>query len=171
MAIKINDIPAEGLSIKLTDKLDVFDKGAATTEFSAVLGIKPAGQGVFHMTGRVQAAPILECSRCLTIFSYGIDAEFDVDLVPLSSLEPTPEHELVKGELDMEFYHGDEIDPLDFIKEQLLIAVPMVPLHRPDCKGLCNVCGTDLNKDDCGHRQNRQGDFGPFAGLKDLLKK
>jgi len=170
MAFKINDIPPEGLTLDLAQKLDLFDKGSDFTKFTAVLRIKPEGKGILHISGRIQAIAILECSRCLISFPYNIDSELSVDLAPVSSLAAGPEHELVSGELDMEFYQGDEIEPLEFIKEQMLIAIPLVPLHDIDCKGLCSICGTDLNKAQCGHQRNEPGDFGSFAALKDLLK-
>lgn len=123
------------------------------------------------MAGRVKAEPLLECSRCLKSFAYKIDSELNIDLTPISALDKSPEHELTGGELETDFYQGDEIEPLEFVKEQLLISIPMVPVHSPDCKGLCPVCGTDLNEADCGCRRDGQEKFGPFARLKDLFKK
>jgi uncharacterized protein len=171
MAIKINDIPPEGLVLKLAQKLDLFDQGTDSTEFTSILRINPAGKGVIHLSGRVQSTIVLECSRCLEKFNHGIDTELDIDVAPMGSLGIAPEHELVSGELDVEFYQGDEIEPIEFVKEQLLISIPMVPLHSPDCKGLCSVCGTDLNRTECGHQRKEPEEFGAFAALKDLLKK
>ena len=171
MAIKINDIPPEGLTLELAQDLDLFDRGQASTAFTAVLSIQPTGGGILHVNGRIQSAPILECSRCLESFPFGIDTELSIDLAPVGTLAADAEHELAGGELDMEFYEGDEIEAVDIVKEQLLISIPMVPLHSPDCKGLCSICGTDLNKTECGHQQNAPGDFGAFSTLKDLLKK
>jgi uncharacterized protein len=171
MVIKINDIPPEGLTLELAKKLDLFDTGTASTDFTAVLRIKPAGKGILHLSGRIRSAIALECSRCLESFSHTIDTELDIDIAPLSSMGTGSEHELVQGELDMEFYQGDEVDPLAFVKEQVLISIPMVPLHSPDCKGLCSVCGIDLNKTTCGHQRNGPEEFGAFSALKDLLKK
>ncbi|HTG00944.1 MAG TPA: DUF177 domain-containing protein, partial [Nitrospirota bacterium] len=107
----------------------------------------------------------------LEVFPFEIDMDVSVDLSPASLLGREGEHELVHGELDVEFYQGEEIDPLEIVREQMLIAIPMVPLHCPDCKGLCSECGTDLNKRDCGHTRNAPGEFGAFSVLKDLLKK
>ncbi len=171
MAMKINDIPPEGLTLELKRKLDLFDTGTASTAFTAILAISPTGAGLLHIKGRVQADPELECSRCLKVFSYHVDTELNITLAPEKTLGTAPEHELGRSELDMEFYQGEEIEPLDLVKEQLLITVPMVPLHRPDCKGLCPVCGTDLNETDCGCKKDRPGEFGAFSALKDLLKK
>jgi uncharacterized protein len=171
MAMKINDIPPEGLTLELKQKLDLFDTGTASTAFTATLAIRPTGAGVLHIKGRVQADPQLECSRCLNIFPYHIDSDLDITLAPEKVLGTAPEHELGRSELDTEFYQGEEIEPLDLVKEQLLITIPMVPLHRPDCKGLCPVCGTDLNRTECGCTKDSPDEFRAFSALKDLLKK
>jgi uncharacterized protein len=172
MTIKINDIPPEGLSREFANnKIDLFDNGAASTIFTSVLSIKPTGQELFHIAGRVRADTILECSRCLNNFTYHIDTELNIDLAPTNTLGTAPEHELGRSELDIEFYQGDEIDPLAFVKEQILINIPMVPLHHPDCKGLCTVCGKDLNEADCGCRKDGPVEFKAFSALKDILKK
>lgn len=171
MAMKINDIPPEGLTLELAHKLDLFDKGTASTAFTAVLSFKPSGAGLLHVAGRIQAEPLLECSRCLKSFPYRIDAEVSVELAPASTVESSTDHELARSELDTEFYQGEEVEPVAIIKEQLLIAVPMVPLHEADCKGLCPVCGRDLNEAGCDCKRDDQETFGAFSALKDIFKK
>lgn len=172
MAMKINDIPPEGLTLELSQKLDLFDEGTAVTPFSATLTIKPSGSGILHLTGSVRAETSLECSRCLKRFTFRIhEPGLDVDLVPGGSRPAGAEHELDRSELDVEFYEGDEIEPLNFVKEQLLLAVPMVPVHSPDCKGLCPVCGANLNEKECGCPRSTGEEPGPFSVLKDILKK
>jgi uncharacterized protein len=171
MAMKIDEIPPEGLALELNEKIDLFDTGSATTTCTAILDLKPAGKGALHIKGRVRADPDLECSRCLKVFSYHVDTELDITLAPEKALGTAPEHELDRSELDVEFYQGNEIEPLELVKEQVLISIPMVPLHVPDCKGLCTVCGTDLNETDCGCKKDTRADFGAFSALKDLLKK
>ncbi len=171
MAIKVKDIPPDGLTWEFDQKLDLFETGTASTPLKAVLNIKPTGGGSFQISGRVQTALQLECSRCLKGFPYALDTSLSIDVSPVSAMDHSPEHELTGGELETEFYRGDEIEPLDFVKEQVLISIPMVPVHSPDCKGLCPQCGADLNAGDCGCKRGRPDEFGPFSVLKDLFKK
>ena len=171
MSINISDIPPEGLTLELAQKLDLFDTGTASTAFTAVLSIKPAGNGNLTIDGTVHSTVQLECSRCLKKFAYDFKTELAVQAAPMSAMEAEPEHELAGAELDMEFYQGDEIEPLQFVKEQILISIPMVPLHSPDCKGLCPECGTDLNVSQCECSSKNKDEFGPFSVLKDLFKK
>ncbi len=172
MAIKINDIPPEGLTLELKDRLDLFEEGAATTPFQATVTVKAEGAGIFHVNGTVEATTELECCRCLKRFTFPVrETAMDFDLVPEGSRKMSAEHELGRGELDTEFYRGGEIEPKEFIREQLLLAVPMVPVHSPECKGLCPVCGADRNEQQCSCRPDAiEGEASPFAALKTIIK-
>lgn len=171
MALKINDIPPEGLTIELRESIDLFDQGSAATNFTASLTIIPVEGGTLRVSGTVQAEPAVECGRCLKLFSHRIESAVNIDLAPDEPLAAETEHELVRAEMNTEFYHGDEIEPRDLIKEQLLLALPAVPVHSPDCKGLCPLCGTDLNAADCGCQRDIKTDVSAFAALKDFFKK
>jgi uncharacterized protein len=170
MAIKINDIPPTGLTFEFANKLDLFDRGTDSVDFQASVTIKPVGSERFIVTGRVKAVPQLECSRCLKPFSHPVDTRFDVELAPVQAADRAGERELNQAELDTEFYEGEEIELRDIIREQILVTLPMVPLHDESCKGLCPVCGVDLNEKACVCARNNP-EFGKFSQLKDLLKK
>jgi len=171
MALKINEIPPEGLTLDFVQEYILTEQNAEATVYTASLSITPEGKGMFHISGRVQAKPLLTCSRCLKSFSYPIDAKMSFDLAPASFQGTSSEHELGKSELDIEFYQGEEIEPMELVKEQLLMSLPMVPLHNTDCKGLCTVCGEDLNIKECDCRKKEQHDFSAFSALQDLFKK
>jgi len=172
MVIKINDIPPEGLVLELSEKLDMLGEGAGPATLEADITITPAIGGAFRITGSYRAQADLECSRCLKRFPFRIsESALEIDLQPGASLKGQAEHELDRAELDVEFYHGDEIEPVELIREQLLLALPMVPLHSENCKGLCPVCGTDWNERECGCPRMKEQVGGPFSALKDILKK
>ena len=63
-------------------------------------------------------------------------------------------------------FRGEEIDLTEGIQEQVVLNLPMRPLCREDCKGLCAACGADLNLGECNCR--RQPPDGPFAALRHL---
>jgi len=52
--------------------------------------------------------------------------------------------------MDVDFYKEGLIDTEDIIRDQILLNIPMKPLCSEDCKGLCTICGTDLNYSECG---------------------
>jgi uncharacterized protein len=172
MTIKIKDIPPEGLTFDVADALDLFDEGKASTPFRASVTLRPEGQGIYHVSGTVEATAELQCSRCLKRFPFPVrDATMDFDLLPEGSLQKAAEHELGRSELDAEFYRDDEIEPADFIREQVLLAIPMVPVHREDCKGLCPLCGADRNERSCSCEQASVPEKeNPFAVLRKIIK-
>ncbi len=172
MAIKISDIPPQGITIELEDDLNLPGHGTSSAHYKATVTIQPEPKGIFHITGTVDAETELECCRCLRRFSFPVrNAALDIDLIPEASLTGEAEHELGRSELDTEFYRGDEIEPEDLVREQILLAIPMVPVHRQDCKGLCPVCGADRNDKECGCRSDvPTGKESPFAVLKKIIK-
>ena len=108
--------------------------------------------------GKFSAETKLECVRCLREFSYPLNWEF-TELYAFNKKSVSE-----SGLLLPEDAH---IDLAPLLREYALLEIPINPLHDPDCRGLCPVCGQDLNIRDCGHRPD-QGDS-PFAQIKDLL--
>jgi uncharacterized protein len=45
---------------------------------------------------------------------------------------------------------GDFVDLAPLAREAIVLALPLAPLCRPDCLGLCVDCGADLNDGPCG---------------------
>ncbi len=62
-----------------------------------------------------------------------------------------------------------QIDLQPLMREYALLEIPINPLCRADCRGLCPVCGEDLNRQDCGHQA--ESDQSPFAALGDFLRE
>jgi uncharacterized protein len=63
---------------------------------------------------------------------------------------------------------GHAIDLEPAIHDEVSLSLPAAPTCRPDCAGLCAVCGTDLNEAPCdGHGD---GSDSPFAALKQLFE-
>jgi uncharacterized protein len=107
-----------------------------------------------RLTGRVTATLGLDCSRCVEAFEIPVDARFDLLLLPLSANTGAQareaEREVKEDDLGVSYYQDDVIDLGEVVREQLYLALPMKPLCRDDCRGLCPVCGTNKNREQCG---------------------
>jgi uncharacterized protein len=123
---------------------------------SAHIGRTPQG---LLLTGHFEGELDVECVRCLREFPHTVNWEM-TELFAFNEKSISD-----SGLLLPEDAH---IDLAPLIRDYALTEVPIGPLCKPDCKGLCPICGQDLNKKDCGHRPDENNS--PFASLKDLLK-
>lgn len=123
----------------------------------------------FRLVGRVRGTLGLSCSRCLEAFTVGVDEPFDVLCLPASENAGEGEREIEDDDLATAYYRDQTIDLGQLAVEQFYLAVPMKPLCREDCCGLCPECGTNLNRETCSCTHAWVDPR--LAGLRDLTKK
>lgn len=110
---------------------------------------------------RGKAALDAECVRCLAPVTLEVPVDFELTLVPEDEYESEPEavrddtRAPVAGSFDAEgadeeIYRGKEIDLDPILREQVVLALPGYPVCTEGCKGLCSVCGANLNERECG---------------------
>lgn len=102
-----------------------------------------------RLTGRVVTTLECDCSRCLEPFPVPVDAAIDVMLLPSSDNKGDEEQEVAADDLGVSYYDDDVIDLGALMREQFYLALPMKPLCRDDCQGLCPVCGINRNRETC----------------------
>jgi uncharacterized metal-binding protein YceD (DUF177 family) len=91
--------------------------------------------------GNTSAEGEFECTRCADTFHDKIVAPLSLHFVP-PHLEPND------GDPDVHIYDplsASDIDILPDVRDALILAIPMVHLCSPDCKGICAICGKNLN--------------------------
>lgn len=124
------------------------------------LRAESAVEGVL-VSGSLRARFELECARCLTKF----DSPATVDVVELFAV---PGHEL-PAEEDAYEVRGTEIDLEPMVRDALVLALPVHPLCREDCAGMCARCGADWNSATCDCSDD--GGDPRWAGLDALRDK
>jgi uncharacterized protein len=120
----------------------------------------------FRLVGRVQTTLELPCGRCLEPYTTPVEQLFDLRYHPRALNTAEGEVELQDDDLTTAFYDNDEIDLGHLMTEQFYLSLPMKPLCRSDCKGLCPVCGTNLNNETCTCK--REWEDPRLAALKKL---
>ena len=120
----------------------------------------------FVVEGRFSGTFTLRCARCLVEYEAPLSSEFRVFLAPAAPQEALAEYELTDEDALTDFIQGDEVDLAEIVREQILLALPMVCVCRPECAGLCAVCGGNRNQKTCrcGPGQSKTA----FAKLKGL---
>lgn len=122
----------------------------------------------FRLAGRVQTVLEMPCGRCLEPFTTPVDAAFDLRYQPRADMAAEAEQEVQDDDFSTAFYDGEEIDLRQLMREQFYLAVPMKPLCRENCRGLCVQCGTNLNRGTCDCAVTWEDPR--FAALKGLQK-
>ena len=146
MIIRVSELEESGLRIDDVAALGpVFTDPAWRLE-SVALEVEPDGKDVF-VRGRLVATMPQTCSRCLEDFAARVDAPLDVRLVPRPAGADSVE--LGADDLDTDFYENDELDVTRVVANEATLALPMKPLCREDCRGLCRVCGANRNLAPC----------------------
>ncbi len=123
----------------------------------------------YRLVGRLTTTLEQTCSRCLEPFREPVDAGFDIRYLPQSDNTGAAEREVGEDDLSAAFYRDDQIDLRQLMEEQFYLALPMKPLCRVDCKGLCRNCGTNLNDARC--ECEIRWEDPRLAGLKALMNR
>lgn len=125
----------------------------------------------FLLRGRIQYEQTLQCDRCLAPIVQPMESETALLILTTPpSRNPTPrEDDDGLGVLHLE---GDIFDTEPVVLEEIQLGVPMKPLCRPDCRGLCPRCGADLNVAPC-RCETAETDprWAALAALKDRVTR
>ena len=155
MKVRWEDIPQEGREIAL-DALPLSCLGGEEGQATRVVS-EPKGKLVLQRTpkgievqGRIRTALSLQCARCLNEFILPIVADFTECFVLQQYAPPDEDKELLRDDMDVSFLPEGGIELKDIVEEQIWLNVPMKPLCHDRCKGLCSICGADLNGGECG---------------------
>jgi uncharacterized protein len=174
MKIRWEDIPPEGRKISV-EQLSPFDlqgsHGEAEQEVRLAsppkghLLLQRTSQGI-EVTGNIRATVAIPCARCLAECIVPIVSEFKEYFI-LPRYAPTEEDmELGRDDLDVSFLPEEGVELRDIVEEQIWLNIPIKPLCDIECKGLCSICGADLNSGECGC--DRSVSDPRFAALKDF---
>lgn len=163
-----------GDTLPLKGHLDETSYTLGEREFSLPSGIDydlmltNAGEGILA-TGILTTHVVGTCDRCLSPAEFDVSGEVD-EYYLFEEPEDTGDDD--DDELDFSLVSADNtIDLSGALLSTLVMETPFVVLCRPDCKGLCPVCGDNLYEEDCGHAAQIEEDrlkASPFAVLASL---
>ena len=136
----VNDFREE--DIQLDDDIEVIGP------IDGHVRMRRTNQGLL-VDGWVELTLELSCNRCLKTFEQPMHVDFEeqfyptVDVISGMPLDPFDEDEI----FPINAHH--EVDLTEAVRQNVLLALPMVTICREDCKGLCPQCGQDLNLGSC----------------------
>lgn len=116
------------------------------TDFSGVARIGRTPQGIL-VQGEFKGVAPAECVRCLSEFEQPLHTSFD-ELYAFDKRSVTESGLILPEDANI------DLDPL--VRDYLLIEMPISPLCKPDCRGLCPVCGENLNEENAEHYHSEE---------------
>ena len=105
-----------------------------------------------RLEGRVQTTLETDCGRCLEPFSLPVNAKLELMFLPDAgdgAVQVAGEKEVRDDDVGVSFYKDETIDLGEMMRDEFYLALPMKPLCKDDCKGLCPLCGANWNRDTC----------------------
>ena len=160
MLIRVEDIPEQGKQESfLEDEGPLNERLGGETANSGHhfagpvqvrVNLSRSGR-VILVKSRVEARVKCICARCLDPFALTLTSEIQASLKPKPDPRlATPEEiELSREDLETDFYEGEEVDLSPIIQDQVLLNLPPKVICREDCRGLCQRCGKNLNRETC----------------------
>lgn len=148
--LTISDIAAEGRGFTFDDqnfwreawrefKLEIRPDRDLVAEYTVL----PQADDGALVRGTLKGAVKLVCDRCVELFSFAIDADFD-------AYERLPDGEETEGEPRIRLENGQlQLDMGTILWEEFALALPFKPLCGEGCEGICPGCGANLNTGEC----------------------
>lgn len=158
---RLHLVPGQGRRLELHAHVDPLDLSGrrypvAPDPLPVTLDLSRMTGGGWSLRLRFSAAPAGPCMRCLE------------DAAPAFEIDAREVDQPGGGEeLDSPYVSdGGELDLRAWVRDALALALPVQILCRPDCAGLCPVCGADLNREP-DHAHEREPDP-RWAKLREL---
>jgi len=120
-----------------------------------------------HLAGNFQ----VPCARCVEPVGIPLEADFDLIFRPVAADSGAAERAITAPETEIGYYQKDSLSLEDVLREQVLLALPVRTLCKPDCKGLCPRCGENRNHHACNCEAGPSNPhWEALAGLRDRIK-
>ncbi len=166
--------PGKEISTEISLENGTFSTGSETCSLvsgnSITLKALGSERNKLHLSGEVDLVFTAHCDRCLTETQVTIPIRISRDVISPDSSLWTPEGEAEQdGESLTEYMDGYELCCDELLHNEISLNWPVKILCKDDCKGLCPVCGGNLNVEDCGCDT-----FVPdprMAAIKDIFEK
>ena len=155
--------PGKTVGFDLSGELDKTEIGGNEIEFITPLNVKGSlmftGED-FVAKGEITVSYATACDRCTKELENTLKFDFSEEF---SKAEDEDE-----DHPDRYLFSQNEIDLMPMAMDNIMLMMPMKHLCDAACKGLCPVCGGNLNEKDCGCLEDERIANSPFAQIKDL---
>jgi uncharacterized protein len=169
MKIILADITAKNHCFSVEEPVTFLEEGLGlTTDVQAEFVVSQQKDDVFRLCGNLKTEVLRSCDRCGKAVQFHIDEDFQYQLLLQEEPQLGSEYQCSDEDCELLYLIDPEVESSEILSEQLLLALPTHIICTDDCKGLCDQCGVDLNKEQCTCKEINENS--PFAILKNLQK-
>jgi uncharacterized protein len=152
MFIDINEIEREGVAFD--GELDLSSVTGAGADGLRVMRARLVGRATpgdlgVMLSARLEANVELACSRCTEPFEARLTPAFRLTLVPEAAEFAAGEARIGEEDTSLFYTREGKADLVQIASEQIYLNLPLKPVCREGCKGLCPRCGANRNTTDC----------------------
>lgn len=170
MRFRINEIGDDGLALNVPVTADWLAAAAPGLEARpgpgglALRGRLSKSGDDFLLQGTLHGTIETTCGRCLEPARIPVDSPMTVTYVPGDDVEAKVEDD----DPDVVVFPGAEIEIDDELRDEILLSIPLGPVCREGCRGLCPVCGGNRNLSPCDCEERQRMASSKFAALGKL---
>lgn len=154
MLVERSQIPPEGLDLEVCEEPcweGVEGLWLSLAPVEASFHLEREVNGILA-SGTFSTTAVVPCSRCSEPVSIPLSDSFTILYTEASKAFHAEEVELNAAEMDVDTMEDDRLDLTKLLRENVLLTLPLQPLCRAECRGLCPQCGVNLNETSCGCR-------------------
>ena len=153
--------PGKPTGFDLSEEIGPAEIAGETFEFISPLNVAGTlmytGED-FIVKGGISVSYKTECDRCTKELHNTLGFDFSEEFAKTED----------EGHPDRYLFSQNEIDLMPMVMDNISLMMPMKHLCDVGCKGLCPICGGNLNEKDCGCLEEEKLKNSPFAKIKDL---
>jgi uncharacterized protein len=161
MYIQTKEIGPDGLAIdrRFTHRMPAPPEGADAVSVGEVhvTGTLTRTGGGVDFKGDIETVATVTCSRCLEPYRLPLALRFRLLYTAVADPAARGEHRIDEETITLARYDGARIDLGGLLEEQVYLGLPLKPLCRADCRGLCSRCGTNRNAEACDCPETQDG--------------
>lgn len=144
--------------IKDTEYADMLPDGMDITEPVSVAGSVTDKNGCMFLNAKVSANYHVLCNRCLDDINRTLEIDFERMISTENDSTALNENDLDDAAEEILYVKESGVDPDLSIIEDIALELPVYNLCKEDCPGLCQRCGKNLNRGDCGCSEKKEID-------------
>lgn len=151
MRVSVRFIKKEvGMSMSVKDRLSLsFEEVKMSPDVDVDFKLSNVGERII-VEGGIFGTVRLICSRCLEEFDYPVNLKIKEEFMDEADAFNCKMDGLdVEEEMDVFLYEDDIVDLKEVIRQNIVTSIPIKSLCRIECRGICPVCGKNMNVSQC----------------------